>query len=60
MGWIMQKLREKKSKYYWIDWIFTLLLAGAFIYLSLQVREYILTCSCPVYNFTGFNFTAGI
>lgn len=52
MGYILDKLKKRGGKYYIIDWIFDIILAITFIYLSLQTREYILKCSCPTYNFT--------
>lgn len=48
----MEKLKKKGKKYYILDWIFDLLVAGAFIYLSFQVREMMLQCVCPTFNFT--------
>lgn len=62
MGYITELLKKKGKKYYWVDWAFDIMLALIFIYLSLQVRDYTLKCSCPLppintsFNLTNFSF----
>jgi hypothetical protein len=54
MGYLADKLKKRGSKYYYIDWITDIALAITFIYLSFQVREMMLHCTCPSqYNITN-------
>jgi len=59
MGFVMEKLKKKNKKFYYLDWFFDILLAIAFIYLSFQVREMALQCQHEVYpNLTQYlNYT---
>jgi len=50
MGFLMEYLKKRYAEKKWLyvlDWVFDILLAAAFIYLSLSVRQQILTCTCP-------------
>jgi hypothetical protein len=44
---ILIEVMKNKTFAYWLSIIFDIILALAFIYLSLQVREYYLKCTCP-------------
>jgi hypothetical protein len=46
-AYIKRKYPEKAKYYVLIDWITDLLLAAAFIYMSWQIRIYMLNCTCP-------------
>lgn len=66
VGYIMEKLKKRGGKYYIIDWIISIALMITFIYFSYQVREMMLTCTCPSpfnitnYTFNNSNFTGVI
>jgi uncharacterized membrane protein HdeD (DUF308 family) len=50
MGYLMEYFKNRWKEKRWlyvIDWMINLILAAAFIYLSLQVRQLVLTCECP-------------
>jgi hypothetical protein len=53
-------LFKNKSKHYYINWGFDLLLAAGFIFFSFQVREMMLACKiCPATstNITKMDFS---
>jgi hypothetical protein len=63
MGLLMNYLKNRWKEKRWLyvmDWVVELTLAFAFIYLSWQVRGYMLSCTCPFCqppNMTLFNIS---
>ena len=48
LGEYIKRRYPDKAKYYvLLDWITDLILAAAFIYMSWQIRSYMLSCTCP-------------
>jgi hypothetical protein len=50
MGLLMEWLKKRSGNKPWLyilDWVFDLILAGAFIYMSYVYAQYVLNCTCP-------------
>jgi uncharacterized membrane protein HdeD (DUF308 family) len=50
MGLLMEYFKNRWKEKRWLyvlDWIIDIALAAAFIYMSFQIREYMLHCQCP-------------
>ena len=61
LGEYIKRRYPDKAKYYvLLDWITDLILAAAFIYMSWQIRSYMLNCVCPYCGTTLPNMTTNM